>query len=266
MSNYKLTEEGEKYLKEGLPEKNLVVFLNSLPQKTATIGRTFYKVKNYPIALKWAMEKGWVMKQADQLTLLKPPHETAEEAALKKIHEGKKIDEKILNVLMQRNLVVKVSETFVKTEKELAKTGNVIGELTYEMMVTGLWKGKKFKQVDVETTRKKLPKRISPGKRQPYNQFLMYVREKLVKLGFKEMTGPTIETEFWNFDALFQPQNHPARDWTQIYSLKYPKEAGRLPAKNIVERVKLTHENGWRTGSTGWGYKLSSEKASQLIP
>jgi phenylalanyl-tRNA synthetase alpha chain len=266
MPEYKLTEEGKGYLKNGLPEKNLVEFLDSLPQKTATIGRTFSQVKNYPIALKWAMEKNWVLKQADKLTLLKPPHETEEEVALEKIHEGKKVDEKILNVLIQRNLVMKVSETYVKTEKELAKTGNVIDKLTYEMIVTGLWKDKKFKPVEVEVARGKLGKKITPANRQPYNQFLMYVREKLVKLGFKEMVGPTIEMEFWNFDALFQPQNHPARDWTQTYSLKYPEELGRLPSGKIVERVKMTHEDGWKTGSTGWRYKWSAEKAAQLMP
>ncbi|MFH0711315.1 MAG: phenylalanine--tRNA ligase subunit alpha [Candidatus Aenigmatarchaeota archaeon] len=265
MAEYKLTEEGEGYLKNGLPEKNLIKFLDSLPQKTATIGKTFSQVKNYPIALKWAMEKNWVLKQADKLTLLKPPHETEEEIALKKISEGKKVDEKILNVLIQRNLVMKVSETFVITERELAKSGNVIDKLTHEMIVTGLWKDKKFKQIDVEVVRKKL-KKSTPGKRQPYNQFLMYVREKLVKLGFKEMVGPTIEMEFWNFDALFQPQNHPARDWTQTYSLKSPKELGRLPSKQIVERVKATHEDGWKTGSTGWKYKWNPEIASRLMP
>lgn len=267
MAEYKLTEEGEEYLKNGLPEKNLVEFLNTLPQKTASIGKTFSKVKNYPIALKWALEKGWVLKQADQLVLLKPPYQTEEEIALKRIKEEKTVDEKILNVLMERKLVVKISETFIKTEKKLAKSGNMIGDLTYEMIVTGLWKDKKYKPIEVEILRKKLnTKKISPGKRQPYNQFLMYVREKLVKLGFKEMVGPTIETEFWNFDALFQPQNHPARDWTQTYSLKYPKGHGKLPSEKIIERVKETHENGWKTGSTGWGYKWSAEKASQLMP
>ena len=120
--------------------------------------------------------------------------------------------------------------------------------------------------LDVEVARGKLSKKITPANRQPYNQFLMYVREKLVKLGFKEMVGPTIEMEFWNFDALFQPQNHPARDWTQTYSLKYPEEFGRLPSGKIVERVKMTHEDGWKTGSTGWRYKWSAEKAAQLMP
>jgi phenylalanyl-tRNA synthetase alpha chain len=266
MAEYKLTEEGEEYLKKGLPEKNLVVLLNSFPTKSAKLGRVITNVKNFPIALKWALEKQWISKRGDELILLKPPHETPEEEALKKIHEGRKAEEEVLEILIERNLVQKISETFKRTEEVLERGGNVIDELTHDILVTGLWKGKKFKAVNVEVVRKKLDKKkIVPGKKQPYNYFLMQIRRKLVKMGFIEMTGPTIEMEFWNFDALFQPQNHPARDWSSTYSLKYPK-FGYLPAKQVVERVKAAHENGWKTGSTGWQYKWSSKKASQLMP
>jgi phenylalanyl-tRNA synthetase alpha chain len=81
----------------------------------------------------------------------------------------------------------------------------------------------------------------------------------------KPLEGPLIETEFWNFDALFQPQDHPARDWFSTFTLSYPKY-GKLPKREIVERVKACHENGWKTGSTGWRYKWSHEKASRLMP
>jgi len=266
MVKYKLTEEGKEYLEKGLPEKNLVELLNNLPQKSATLGKLILKVKNFPIALKWALDKDWVSKRGDEIILLKPPHKTPEEEALRKIHKGEEVDEEILKVLIGRNLVQKITETYQKTEESLVKTGNVVEELTHDILVTGLWKGKKFKPVKAEVVRKKLDKtKIIPGKRQPYDYFLMQVRKKLAEMGFKEMVGPTIELEFWNFDALFQPQNHPARDWTMSYSLKYPK-FGHLPAKNIVERVKAAHENGWKTGSTGWQYKWSEKKASQLMP
>lgn len=266
MAEYELTEEGKNYLKNGLPEKNLVIFLNNLPQKSANIGKLITNVKNFSIALKWALDKGWVSKKGDEIVLLKPPHETPEEEALRKINEGKEVEEKILKVLMGRNLVQKITETYKKTEEALTKVGNVIDELTHDILLTGLWKGKKFKTINVEVVRKKLDKtKIVHGKRQPYNYFLMQVRKKLVQMGFIEMTGPTIETEFWNFDALFQPQNHPARDWASTYSMKFPK-FGRLPDKKIVSKVKATHENGWKTGSTGWGYKWSAKKASQLMP
>src|SRR3989338_10584768 len=60
------------------------------------------------------------------------------------------------------------------------------------------------------------------GKKQPYIQFLNIIRRKLTELGFKEMEAPMIVHEFYNFDVLFQPQNHPARTWTDTYHLKNP--------------------------------------------
>jgi len=266
MTKYKLTEEGKLYLEKGLPERNLVKLLNASPGKSIVIEEATKKIKNFHIALKWALDKGWVSKEVNRLTLLKTPNITEEEKALEKIYQGKEVEEEILKILINRNLVIRVTETYEKTEEAIKKAGNIIGELTHDIIQTGLWKGKEFKVVNVEVVRKKLDKtKIVPGKRHPYNQFLLEVRQKLVELGFKEMTGPIIETEFWNFDSLFQPQTHPARDWAQTYSLKYPKK-GKLPDKKIVERVKATHENGWKTGSTGWGYRWDPEKSAKLMP
>jgi len=265
MASYSLTEEGKEYLEKGLPEKNLVLLLDNMPQKSATLGKLIPKVKNFPIALKWALEKEWVMKKGDEIILMKPvPEEIPEEEALKKIAEGKEVDEEILKVLIERNLVQKVSETYKIVEEGLAKSGNVIDVLTHEILTTKLWKGKKFKAIDVTQVRKKLElSKISPGKRQPYNQFLSEIRKKLAEMGFIEMRGPTIETEFWNFDALYQPQNHPARDWWSTYRMKQPK-FGLLP-KKFVGVVKKAHEKGV-AGSTGWGYKWDPRIAMQLMP
>jgi len=38
-------------------------------------------------------------------------------------------------------------------------------------------------------------------------------RDIFFQMGFSEMpTNKFVESSFWNFDALFQPQQHPARD------------------------------------------------------
>ena len=251
MAEYRLSEEGKEYLKYDLPEKNLVEFLNSLPQKTATIGKAGSKVKNLPIALKWALEKGWIIKKGDQLTLLKPPYQTEEEVALKKIDAGMKADEKSLKILLERNLVVKVSETYIKTEKSLEKSGNVIEELTHDMIRTGLWEGKEFKKVDVDHITKKFKKTLE-GNLQPYRKVIEEVKEKLISLGFKEAKGPYVEMNFWNCDALFMPSDHPARSIHDIFSMKNPRY-GKVLDKQLWKRVGETHKNGWKTGSKGWG-------------
>jgi phenylalanyl-tRNA synthetase alpha chain len=83
-------------------------------------------------------------------------------------------------------------------------------------------------------------------------------------MGFTEIRGPLVETAFWNFDALFQPQDHPAREMMDTFYLTNPK-AGGLPKKSVVEAVAKTHEDGWITGSKGWSYKWSPEEARRLV-
>lgn len=263
MANYKLTEEGKEYLEKGLPEKNLVKFLDSLPQKTATIGKAVSKIKNFPIALKWAIEKGWIEKKGDQLILIKPPQETEEEAALKRISEGKEVEEKILKILIERNLVLRETEVYKKTEEEIRRAGDIIEELTHDILLTGLWKGKRFKPIDLKKI-KKIEKVKERGNIHIINWFIERVRKIFFNLGFKEAQGPLVESGFWNFDALYQPQDHPARDLAATFYSKTPLKAD-LPNKKKVLAVKKTHENGYNTGSTGWQYKWNEEIARQTV-
>jgi phenylalanyl-tRNA synthetase alpha chain len=161
-----------------------------------------------------------------------------------------KLDETALKEALKRTLV----ETVVSVEKKarLSKEGEI---------ALGMVGKVKKRSYNVHGA---VPK-IFIGKKQPYVQFLEQLRAKLVNLGFKEMKERLIVQEFYNFDTLFQPQNHPARSWTDTYQLKQPK-FGSLPDKKVVARVKAAHENGAGTGSRGWGYKWSEEIASKLMP
>jgi len=251
---YRLTEEGKRYLEKGLPEENLLKIL----KKPTPLNEARQKSDNFHIALSWAKKNGWIGIEKGKLILLKKPGEMPVKASLKKLHDGKEMTENELEMLLSRKLAEKESHV---VKKALELVGKEIPSLTPELIKTGMWRKVKLRPYDVTVAGEK----IYPGKRQPYNRFLSHVRRKLVELGFREMSGPVIETEFWNFDALFQAQNHPSRDWTQTYSLKYPKH-GELPDRKIVERVRAAHENGWKTGSTGWGYKWDPMKAAQLMP
>lgn len=255
---YRLTKEGEEYLKNGLPEKNLVELINSHPQKKIRLEKAVVRIKNFPIALKWAMENGWVDKRGNELILIRYPDKFLVQEGLEKISKNEEVEESLIKTLLHRKLIEKI-----KTEEEKLKKliGKEVTELTPLLLKTKIWKKVKFKPYNIKI----IGKKIYLGKRHPYTQFLLKVRQRLIELGFKQMEGPIIETEFWNFDALFQPQDHPARDWFNTFRLKYPKY-GRLAKRELVERIKATHEDGWKTGSSGWGYKWSYEKASRLMP
>jgi phenylalanyl-tRNA synthetase alpha chain len=95
-------------------------------------------------------------------------------------------------------------------------------------------------------------------------QLIEYIRQIWLEMGFKEMTGPILEISFWNFDALYVPADHPARDMADTFYMKVP-EKGKLPNEEIVEAVRATHEYGWTCNSTGWQYKWDPELARACI-
>jgi phenylalanyl-tRNA synthetase alpha chain len=80
-------------------------------------------------------------------------------------------------------------------------------------------------------------------------------------MGFKEMSGDMIVSSFWNFDALFQPQDHPAREMQDTFFLD--KESP-LPDKSLVKAVKEAHEKGVN-GSKGWQYNWNEREAKKLV-
>jgi phenylalanyl-tRNA synthetase alpha chain len=79
------------------------------------------------------------------------------------------------------------------------------------------------------------------------------------------MTGPIVETMFFNCDALYMPQDHPAREVHDIYLVKSPEYGDPAPFAKYLDNVKKTHENGWKTGSTGWRTPYSKAEASRLV-
>ena len=83
-------------------------------------------------------------------------------------------------------------------------------------------------------------------------------------MGFEEMqTDRYVESSFWNFDSLFQPQAHPARDAHDTFFLSEPKK-GRVDDKEYFENVKQIHEKGG-FGSLGYDYEWDPEEAYKNI-
>src|SRR4029077_2667378 len=136
-----------------------------------------------------------------------------------------------------------------------------VSGLTSEMILSGDWEKIRLRAYNVSSP---VPS-LNPGKYHPYLRFLRLVKRKLVALGFRETVGPLVETAFINCDCLYMPQDHPAREIHDLYYLKDPSSASLEQYGDLVERVAETHENGWKTGSTGWRYKYSMSEASKLI-
>ncbi len=138
-----------------------------------------------------------------------------------------------------------------------------VSQLTPELLKDGAWRTKRFRKYTINLP----PPRMALGKRHPYREFLDSVKHKLIRMGFQEMRGELVETEFWNMDALFMPQFHPARDIHDVYFVKEPTHARSQASEEagLQSRVAETHESGGRTGSTGWRYRFDIERSNRLV-
>jgi phenylalanyl-tRNA synthetase alpha chain len=146
--------------------------------------------------------------------------------------------------------------------EHLAKEGvaEEVSQLTPELLKDGSWRNKRFRKYTISL---RAP-RIGTGKKHPYREFLDTVKTKLVSMGFQEMRGSLVETEFWNMDALFMPQFHPARDIHDVYFVKQPMHAAKI-AEPFLSRVTKAHQDGGKTGSSGWKYAFNAERAKRLV-
>ena len=136
----------------------------------------------------------------------------------------------------------------------------LIEKLTPEILSSGSWRGKSLRPIDVEA---KAPG-FHPGRRHPVRDFIREVREAYVSMGFTELQGDSIHPGFWNFDALFIPQDHPSREMQDTFYLEGLSDSG-LSRVGAVANVAATHESGWKTGSRGYGYTWRIEEARRLV-
>lgn len=132
--------------------------------------------------------------------------------------------------------------------------------LTPEDLESGAWREIKLRPYDVKLAAKD----VYPAKIHPLRKIIEQTRRAFLEMGFAEVVSPMIESAFWNFDALFQPQDHPARDMQDTFYMRHPAETP-LPDAKIVEPIRRTHEDGWETGSEGWGYKWGPERSKQVV-
>jgi len=262
---------GRQYEKEGLPERKLIKHLTKLKairfedaqkriglnkeELAAALGalkkKLIIAIANGRIILKVSTEKANKETLEERFFGILPVEVSALTPENKYAYQELRRRKEIIEI--RRNVIIsaQITDTGKRILQSLPKE-KLIETMTPELLKGDDWKKRKFKRYDVSI---RVPE-IYGGKRQAYYTFLSSARRELVRLGFKEMKGPTVESEFWNFDALFQPQFHVARDWTSTYYTK--NVSAELPKKSIVEAVKRQHE-------TSWKYKWQLEKAKKAI-
>jgi len=288
----KVTLGRKTYSTQGLPERKVLEYIAkndgaaSLTELEQKGGLTKQEVG---IAIGWLNRKKWarVKKEGEETYLL--ISELGKKAVGKKGEDEKLIDilarkemdvsdipEDIYKALKGRKDVISEREEVVRRLEltddgmRIAESGIVLKreatQLTSEMLKSGRWKDVEFRRYDVQT----FAPMPAGGRIHPLTQIMEKIRLIFLEMGFQEITGNYAELELWNMDALFIPQDHPAREEHDTF---YLETVGKLGPMEFNERKEMdpykvfgeVHENGGETGSRGWEYKWSEEKANKPI-
>ena len=253
-----LTEEGRQDTTE-FPEEALVKTLLKSGKKS-----NMSEIKDQ-IGLSWAKRNGWITVEKGTAILTSLGEEIAsgkkeyrsrailnklgkaQPSEVEKISEESKeiVDSFIKRGLLEvteRNLVKSISIT--KSGADMLKSAPKeagIGPVTREIISNRTWERQPFKPYDVNAP----VDEAQPGRIHPMREFINKIRQKWLEMGFIEINGPIIESAFWNFDALFSPQDHPTREMQDTFFLENPQQLS-IQDVEALERVRKMHLGGWK--------------------
>lgn len=218
-----------------------------------------------------------VLKGLDRnyiLTVTPPQADSIQDVTqtqLQKIKENRTGDAKTLTDLKKRKLIKMQKIISFKAEKgpkfalEIQKEET---DLTSDMITSGAWKTANFKPYNF----KALGADQNAGALHPLNKVRHEFRQIFFEMGFEEMpANKFVETGFWNFDALFVPQQHPARDLQDTFYISDPKVADKprpqedgQDTEAYWNNVKEVHQDG-KYGSIGYRYPWAAEESLRLV-
>lgn len=270
IETYSLTSEGEEYASSGLPERQMIVAMSGPTSLEELKGKVSPKIVG--IATGWLRRKGWANIEQGNVIPSGKADIGDDEKALTDLSSGEVtpeqlgVDNAIIQELIKRKLVnrnEKKLRTFRITAsgEELVRKGitleEEVAQLTSEMIKSGEWKEKKFRPYNIHTP----PRIVYGAKVHPYQRLIDQMRQIFLEMGFTEIKGDIVQSSFWNFDALFQPQDHPAREMQDTFHLK---ETSELP-EEYKDKVCAMHEHGGELDSKGWGGRWREEIACKNV-
>ncbi|HJM26207.1 MAG TPA: phenylalanine--tRNA ligase subunit alpha [Nitrosopumilus sp.] len=229
-STISLGKNGLESFQKGLPERRLLDLLNKGPRKLSDLQKELGFV--FGPAMGLARKNNWVNVSSDQISLKNNPSVLPGEKTLKNIGKNKlsvgKIDKNDLSVLLKRpDFIV----------EEITKTKKISLTESAKSIVLSDSSG----AIDVES---KVPE-IFVARTHPLKDTLDEIREIFVTLGFSEIIGNLTQSSFWNFDALFTPQDHPARELQDTFYLD-GISAKKIATPEQIRKVSESHKKNWR--------------------
>ena len=229
-STISLGKNGLESFQKGLPERRLLDLLNNGPRKLSDLQKELGPV--FGPAMGLARKNNWVDTSADQISLKDLPSDLPGEKTLKQIGNNalsqNEIDKNDLLILLKRpDFIV---EDIIKTK-----------EITLTDSAKSLVLSDSSGAIDVEA---KVPE-IFVARTHPLKDTLDEISEIFVTLGFSEIIGNMTQSSFWNFDALFTPQDHPARELQDTFYLD-GISTKKIATPEQIRKVSDSHKKNWR--------------------
>ncbi|MCW6160526.1 MAG: phenylalanine--tRNA ligase subunit alpha [Candidatus Micrarchaeales archaeon] len=261
-----VTKEGEGYLKQ-FPEEEVVRLL----EKSG--GKSKVEALGNQIGILWAKKNGWITIEKGIAALTERGKQAAngEQYELREIfnsiyREQPKMSERaasmkgVVETLAKRNLIT-VDEKNVISSISITKEGldalsgarveKGVDALTRETIKSGVWEKQGFRPYNINAP----GETVYPARLHPFREFSNFLRQKWLEMGFIEVSGPIVETAFWNFDALFSPQDHPTREMQDTFFLSNP-ESLTIEDLETLQKVRKMHIKGWKEQ---WNEEIASE-------
>ncbi|RIB35373.1 MAG: hypothetical protein BXU00_01245 [Candidatus Nanoclepta minutus] len=243
--NYVLTDLGEKYLREGLPEKRILDILER--EREIEIKDLEEKFDRDEVSFSLGfLKRSGAIDIVGGKVIFKKRVKTYDDI-LKKVKEKRASEDEIklligrkgiLKLVERREYYARINENGKKVLMEFDPE-KVIYHYTKDVLDSGVWKKKKFSKYDINM---RVPM-AEIGRYNKYLEFLDKLREELVSMGFEEMENYRIVvSHFWNLDSLFVPQDHPAGDISLMdtFFLKDFDEIIDFP-EDLYKKVKEQH-------------------------
>ena len=278
-----IDENGRKAAAEGMPETRFLAAVKSgAKTNEAIIEAARLNPQEYGVSVGLLKKESLIEVDKDNTITLTEAGEAYNPAKdetiafLKKLEKSPLSQEKLSKKEQEFVTKLKARKSYITLKerkdriirlteagKELAKIDvtklDFAERLTAEDLKTGAWKEKKYRSYDVSIN---VPK-IGMGKEHFVQEAIEYIESIWLEMGFSQHDGAIVQTAFWDLDALFVPQDHPARETQDTFYLENPAH-GTIDRK-AFERVRDVHETGGNTGSKGWRYKYSKEEAERLL-
>ncbi|CEP63503.1 phenylalanine--tRNA ligase subunit alpha LALA0_S08e03950g [Lachancea lanzarotensis] len=268
---YTLTKEGDEIVSKGSHEMRLLQLVNKFSKLQIKDVATHMGADG-KIGQAKAFKNGWISKNKDNELTVSDKVSSIDDVVdetknvLLQIQQGQfdSVDDKTLNDLKKRKLIAVKKETSFKVTKgpdfstELTKLET---DLTADMVASSTYKDLKFKPYNFNS------EGILPesGALHPLSKVREEFRQIFFSMGFKEMpSNQYVDTGFWNFDALYVPQQHPARDLQDTFYLKDPLQSDLPDDKEYLENIKAVHEQG-KYDSIGYRYNWKPEESQKLV-